>query len=175
MESRQRWVEANTLCYSSQPTTPHRTPLLLPSSVPVRSPTLVPVAAPPPASVPGPSNYNPSSITNTSPPTHAPARVTITPQESPTRFTPPAGTLPENKQSFQEVKTEVGEPTTFLQFSLTRHLLCTEQGLQKIPESSAICICHPWCSWHPDCCWTSVATSAGVQQFGKSSVPIPIL
>jgi len=120
-ESKQRWAD------SSQPTTPHRTPLLLPSSVHVRSPTLVPVAAPPPASVPGPSsNHNPSSVTNTTPPTLAPARVSITPQESPTRSTPPAGSLPENKQSFQEVKTEVGEPTAPLHYSLTRHLLCTE-------------------------------------------------
>ena len=118
-ESKQRWVEAQALRYSSQPTTPHRTPLLLPSSVSVRSPTLVPMAAPPP-SVPGPSNYNPSSNTNnTSPPTHAPvAQVSITPQESPTRSTPPAGTHPENKQNFQEVKTEVGQPTIFLRFSL---------------------------------------------------------
>jgi len=120
-ESKQRWVEAQALNYSSQPTTPHRTPLHLPGSVLVRSPTLVP---PPPASVPGPSNYNPSSTTNTSPPIHAPARVSITLQESPTQSTPPAGTHPENKQSFQEVKTEVGQRTIFLRFSLTPHPLC---------------------------------------------------
>jgi hypothetical protein len=172
-ESKQRWVEAHTLCYSSQPTTPHRTPLLLPTSVPVRSPTLVPVAAPPPTSVPGPSNTNPPSVTNTSPPTHAPARVSITPQESPTRSTPPAGTLPENKQSFQEVKTEVCNLLLSCQSSLTRHLLCIEQGLQTIPEGCAIRLCYPWCSWHPDCCWTSVATSAGVQQLGKYRFQYP--
>ena len=114
-ESKQRWVEAQALCYSSQPTTPHRTPLALPSSVPVRSPTLAP---PPPAPVPGLSNCNPSSITNSSPPIHAPRRVSITLQESPTQSTPPAGTQPENKQSFQEVKTEVGQRTILFRLSL---------------------------------------------------------
>lgn len=109
-ESKQRWIEAQALRYSSQPTTPHRTPLLLPSSAPVRSPTLIPMAAPPPVSVPGPSNYNPSAIVNTSPPTHAPAtQVSVTPQESPTWSTPPMGAHPENKQNFQEVKTEVSQ------------------------------------------------------------------
>jgi hypothetical protein len=110
-ESKQRWTEAQAHRYSSQPATPHRTPLLLPSSVPVRSPTFLPVAPPPPAPIPGPSNQSSSVITNTSPPVHAPvARVSVTPQESPTHTTPPAGTYPENKQSFQEVKTEVGHP-----------------------------------------------------------------
>ena len=137
-ESKQRWVEAQALSYSSQPTTPHRTPLLLPSSMPVRSPTLVP---PPPASVPGPSNFNPSSTTNSSPPIHAPARVSVTLQESPTQSTPPAGTHPENKQSFQEVKTEVGQRTIFLRFSLTPTSLMQSKAFRRFrkvaPSASA--------------------------------------
>jgi len=114
-EGKQRWFETQANRYSSQPTTPHRTPLPLPGSAPVRSPTLFPVAAPLPAPIPGPSNYNPSANVNTSPPTHVPSvRVNVTPQESPIRSTPPVSTHPESKQSFQEVKTEVGQPAIVL-------------------------------------------------------------
>lgn len=118
-----------------------RTPLLL-SSAPVRSPTLVPVTAPPPASIPGPSNHNPSPTVNTSPPTQVPvARVSVTPQDSPTRSTPPAGTHPENNQGFQEVKTEVSQLTTCPAI-FTDHDISDPQSkafrrFRKIPPSAS--------------------------------------